>query len=124
MNPSADISKYIHQFSHLRMDKTGGRSALTTFRSSHKPFLLFAILDLFAQARITSNLIRGTAAGAAALQPSRSEPWDPTDPAPYCPACGEQMLLRTAQRGANTGNKFYVCPNYPRCREIIPLETG
>jgi hypothetical protein len=68
------------------------------------------------------GLIRGTA--TTALQPSRSEPWDSTDPAPYCPACGEQMLLRTAQRGANAGNKFYGCPNYPRCREIIPLATG
>jgi hypothetical protein len=70
------------------------------------------------------DLIRGTAAGATALQPSRSEPWDPTAPAPFCPACGEQMLLRTAQRGANAGSKFYGCPNYPRCREIIPLATG
>jgi putative restriction endonuclease len=61
MNPSADISKYIHQFSHLRMDKTGGWNALTTFRAPHKPFLLLAILDQFAQARITSNLIEITA---------------------------------------------------------------
>jgi putative restriction endonuclease len=43
------------------VDKTGGWNALTTFRAPHKPFLLLAILDLFAQARITSNLIEITA---------------------------------------------------------------
>jgi putative restriction endonuclease len=57
MNPSATLSRYIHQFSHLRMDKTGGWNTLTTFRAPHKPFLLLAILDLFSQARISLNQI-------------------------------------------------------------------
>lgn len=42
---------------------------------------------------------------------------------PVCPKCGVQMVLRTAQRGNKAGMKFYGCPNYPRCAEIIPV-TG
>lgn len=50
------------------------------------------------------------------------EPWTPTQSPPYCPSCGTQMVLREARRGANTGNKFYGCPNYPRCKTIIPVQ--
>lgn len=35
-----------------------------------------------------------------------------------CPKCGSKMLLREAKRGANAGNKFWGCSEYPRCRGI------
>ncbi len=35
-----------------------------------------------------------------------------------CPKCGAELTLRTAKRGANIGNKFYGCSNYPKCRYI------
>ena len=40
---------------------------------------------------------------------------------PLCPKCSEPMLKRTARSGANTGNEFWGCPAYPRCRGIRPL---
>ena len=33
-----------------------------------------------------------------------------------CPQCGGVLVLRIAKRGSNTGNQFYGCSNYPRCR--------
>ena len=36
---------------------------------------------------------------------------------PICPKCGINMVLRTAKQGKYTGQQFYACPNYPRCRE-------
>jgi predicted RNA-binding Zn-ribbon protein involved in translation (DUF1610 family) len=57
-------------------------------------------------------------------QPGEIEASSLTDTAPFCPKCGERMVLRTAQRGAKAGEKFYGCPNYPRCREIIPVKTA
>ncbi len=33
-----------------------------------------------------------------------------------CPKCGSKLVLRTAKKGANTGNQFYGCSNYPKCR--------
>lgn len=35
-----------------------------------------------------------------------------------CPRCGGTLVLRTARKGANAGNSFYGCSNYPRCRYI------
>lgn len=33
-----------------------------------------------------------------------------------CPRCGADLVLRTAKKGPNTGNQFYGCSNYPKCR--------
>jgi len=38
-----------------------------------------------------------------------------------CPACGSDMVLRTAKRGANAGNQFWGCSNYPSCRSTFPV---
>lgn len=35
---------------------------------------------------------------------------------PSCPQCGSSMVRRTARRGRNTGNHFWGCSRYPRCR--------
>ncbi|MCZ7568920.1 MAG: DUF2726 domain-containing protein [Ardenticatenaceae bacterium] len=45
----------------------------------------------------------------------------PIGGAPLCPTCGVPMVVRTAQSGANKGNRFYGCVNFPRCREMAPL---
>ena len=49
------------------------------------------------------------------------------DTRPCCPKCGEQMVLRTARQGAQTGKQFFGCPNYPKCRAVIltlPRKSG
>lgn len=33
-----------------------------------------------------------------------------------CKMCGGKMILRTAHSGANQGNRFWGCENYPKCR--------
>ncbi len=40
---------------------------------------------------------------------------------PFCPKCGERMVLRTAHQGAQTGKQFFGCTNYPKCRTVIPF---
>lgn len=35
---------------------------------------------------------------------------------PSCPSCGARMVRRTAHRGRNTGNQFWGCSRFPRCR--------
>jgi predicted RNA-binding Zn-ribbon protein involved in translation (DUF1610 family) len=42
--------------------------------------------------------------------------------APYCPKCGERMVLRTARSGKQAGQQFFGCPNYPKCRMILPVK--
>ena len=33
-----------------------------------------------------------------------------------CPKCGGELVLRTASKGANAGNRFYGCSGFPKCR--------
>ncbi|MBR3245188.1 MAG: NERD domain-containing protein [Parasporobacterium sp.] len=35
-----------------------------------------------------------------------------------CPQYGGKLILRTAKKGNYTGNQFYGCSNFPRCRYI------
>ncbi len=37
-----------------------------------------------------------------------------------CPICGVEMVLRTARKGPNAGNKFWGCSAYPGCRGTRP----
>ena len=34
----------------------------------------------------------------------------------YCPKCGKRMVVRTAKRGANTGDRFWGCSGFPGCK--------
>ena len=44
-----------------------------------------------------------------------------SEPVPSCLKCGRSMVRRTARRGANVGNEFWECSEYPRCR-CIPVD--
>lgn len=35
-----------------------------------------------------------------------------------CPICGGELKLRIAKKGANAGNSFYGCSNFPKCKYI------
>jgi restriction system protein len=39
-----------------------------------------------------------------------------------CPECGSEMVLRTARKGSNIGQKFWGCSRYPKCRTTKPYE--
>lgn len=43
---------------------------------------------------------------------------------PMCPKCGVPMVLRVASQGKQKGNQFYGCPNFPKCRQILPTNNG
>ena len=40
-----------------------------------------------------------------------------------CPICGGNLIIKTATRGANAGNQFYGCSNYPKCRFIQNISS-
>jgi hypothetical protein len=44
-----DLPHYLHAFTRLRTDRTGGWTDVIRSRAPHKPLLLLSILDLFAQ---------------------------------------------------------------------------
>jgi restriction system protein len=40
--------------------------------------------------------------------------------APACPSCRKPMALRTARTGPNSGQQFWGCSDYPKCRSTRP----
>jgi putative restriction endonuclease len=60
MTTEQTLTQYIRLFSKLRTDRTGGWTAATQGQAPHKPILLLSVLDLFAQGRITANMIEIT----------------------------------------------------------------
>lgn len=58
---------------------------------------------------------QGTATGPASAPDAAAGP-------PLCPKCGIPMALRTSTRGERPGEQFYGCPNYPKCRQVLPIQ--
>jgi DNA polymerase III epsilon subunit-like protein len=46
---------------------------------------------------------------------------EPGPDALICPRCGKELILRTARKGFNAGNRFYGCSGYPKCRYVKNL---
>lgn len=49
------------------------------------------------------------------------DPKHTIDNPPFCPHHGIRMILRTSRKD---GERFWGCPNYPQCREIIKLQDS
>ena len=41
---------------------------------------------------------------------------------PICQRCSVPMVKRMARKGKNAGSEFWGCPNYPSCRNIVPIK--
>lgn len=42
---------------------------------------------------------------------------------PLCPKCGIPMVVRTVSKGNHKGKQFYGCSNFPKCRQMKPIEN-
>ena len=42
--------------------------------------------------------------------------------APICPKCGASMVLRSSKKVGATGNAFWGCSKFPRCRGVLKAE--
>ena len=38
-----------------------------------------------------------------------------------CSRCGSEMVLRKATKGKNSGNEFWGCGTFPKCRNVISI---
>lgn len=43
-------------------------------------------------------------------------------PAPSCPNCGKQMVMRKTKHGPHTGKMFWGCPSFPECRGFVSIQ--
>lgn len=44
---------------------------------------------------------------------------EPMSDEKICPRCGSAMVFRTAKKGVHSGDQFWGCSNFPKCRFII-----
>jgi predicted RNA-binding Zn-ribbon protein involved in translation (DUF1610 family) len=86
------------------------------FAIAHLPLLRIPASHSYDTRAVAAQL---KAALQSRPQPAAAPPTETT--VPLCPKCGVPMVLRTAQRGSRQGEQFYGCPNYPQCRELIPV---
>lgn len=64
---------------------------------------------------------------ATLIEPHLESPQTPTRQtvdtgaasAPLCPKCEVPMIQRQSRTGTRSGQVFWGCPNYPRCRETV-----
>ena len=77
---------------------------------------------------VKATLGRALSAGAAKspeVQSGTAESASPAEGPPDCPKCGAEMVVRTVKRdGPRQGERFWGCPNFPKCRGTRELEQG
>lgn len=56
------------------------------------------------------------------VKPAPRKPPPSPRPATSCPRCGAAMVRRVAKRGTNSGQVFYGCSTYPKCRGTLPAD--
>jgi len=101
-------------------------------RSADLPLLRISPKMQYTREEVVSQL-KPFLPGPKSLEalPSQENAWQPqekiskSDEAPpKCPKCGVLMVLRVASQGKRKGNQFYGCPNFPKCRQILPINNG
>ena len=60
---------------------------------------------------------------ASADEVAEKNPDSGVETAPLCQRCGVAMVKRTAKQGKYAGRVFWGCPNYPKCRNLVPITT-
>lgn len=86
---------------------SGNYTAEARLFAEDKPIWLIdgpELLDLVSSVQVQSRISK-----SSTFNESQST-------SPKCPLCGAGMIKRTARKGANAGNEFWGCSNYPKCR--------
>jgi hypothetical protein len=102
--------------SHRRQDRQERDELVeNVFRAANLPLVRVPAKNSYSVQELAGLLKPYLAKGAVAASiPAAAE-----DISLECPKCGARMVLRTARNGANEGQKFWGCTNYPRCRGIV-----
>ncbi len=107
--------------SHQRTDRHERDDLVNhVFEAAKLPLIHIPVQRSYSQSELTSKL--STYISSAQNRNERAD--QAKDSSPRCPKCGSEMILRTARRGDNQGEKFWGCSKYPECRGILNLNTN
>ncbi len=115
--------------SHNRPDRQARDAFVNkTFETANLPLLRFPARRTYNTRELAEALDKHLRPlPAPAIIVSAEPANEPSQPetsasAQLCPKCGVPMVVRTVAKGPHQGKQFYGCVNYPRCREMLPLE--
>lgn len=108
--------------SHQRDDRRARDEFVErVFMAAKLPLMRVAARQAYPVAELTAAIRQRisltTPQGAAQPSPAPAAPTSPR-----CPKCGGEMVLRTAKTGANQGQQFWGCLDYPKCHGIVRYE--
>jgi restriction system protein len=83
------------------------------FTPSAKAFVQGRNIELVDGVEIVNSVGPGVADSSALSAQAGNE-------SPACPKCNDVMVLRTTKKGANVGNQFWGCSNFPKCKWTQP----
>lgn len=108
--------------SHSRPDRqTRDEFVDQVFEAAGLPLVRFSARSGYNPNEIAERLAQYIGMPESALQPAGSSRPASSPVAPLCPKCGVPMVVRTVKGGEHQGKQFYGCPNYPQCRQVLPL---
>jgi restriction system protein len=95
-----------------KVGATGGVFVTTgDFTKAAREFATGMAIELVDGEALVRRFSRGQERPAAQVAvPSANEP--------SCPKCEKPMVWRTARKGPHPGERFWGCPDYPRCKGV------
>jgi hypothetical protein len=103
--------------SHQRADRQERDDFVNhVFESAELPLLHMPVRQEYSPSELKAKLSGCLAAKQTLIKPIEN--------APRCPRCKSEMIMRTAKRGDNQGERFWGCSRYPQCRGILKIEKS
>ncbi len=93
------------------------------FSAAQLPLVRIPVQHSYSVAAL-GELLRPHLGSKDAAPTSVSSAKTATTSPPSCPKCKSVMVLRTAKTGANRGEKFWGCSNFPHCRGILKYDPS
>ncbi len=119
MRPLAAIE--LDDSSHARAERIDRDKFLdAAFEAAGLPLLRFRVQRSYDPRAIAQELSGCFPRSEPRKKPATMVSPQATAGVPVCPECQSPMVLRTAAKGSRSGQSFYGCPNYPRCRGTLP----
>ncbi len=91
------------------------------FSAAHLPLVRIPVQHSYSVTAL-SDILRQQISPKEAAGSGASPVTPATSSVPLCPKCGSVMVVRTAKTGANRGEQFWGCSNFPHCRGILKYE--
>lgn len=85
---------------------------------------LFEAFKLAAESPVTTVVIEEPSVQPEPKVAAEQIPLKPDEIAPVCPKCSARMVKRQAKNGPHSGEFFWACSTYPKCRQVVAIQQS